>query len=389
MVDERVPVAVIGAGPAGLAVSAMLRSREISSVVLERSAVAASWRGHYDRLHLHTARWLSHLPGYRIPAAEGRWVSRDGVIRYLESYRSHHQLEVRTGVEIKRLDRDDTGWRLNSPQGDILADNVVVATGYNHTPLLPSWPGRADFGGRIIHASEYRNGEPFRDLDVLVVGVGNTGAEIAVDLAEQGARRIRLAVRRAPHILHRETMGIPSQIGGILLRHAPKWLSDSLSGVAGRLSMPSLAHKGLPGPEEGLFTRAARGEIPVQDVGLIDAILADKVEPVSAVESFTANQVVLADGTRIQPDAVIVAVGYERGLEPLVGHLGVLDANGCPRAHGPRTRQDTPGLYFLGYTNPISGMFREIALDSRRIASAISKQLGPARAVHEEGARQR
>src|SRR3954469_372422 len=96
--------AVIGAGPAGLAAGAMLRRRGIEAVVIDRAdAVGASWRGHYDRLRLHTVRWLSDLPGLRFPRSEGRWVSRDGVIAYLERYAEHHALDLRLGTDVRGL----------------------------------------------------------------------------------------------------------------------------------------------------------------------------------------------------------------------------------------------------------------------------------------------
>ena len=98
------------------------------------------------------------------------------------------------------------------------------------------------------------------------------------------------------------------------------------------------------------------------------------VEPVTAVESFDDDgAVVLADGSRLTPDVIIAATGYRRGLEPLVGDLGVLDERGLPRVHGPRNFHSAPGLYFTGYTNPISGMFRELRIDAERIARAISR----------------
>lgn len=369
------PVVVVGAGPAGLATAAMLRNRGVPAVVIERAEqVGASWRAHYDRLRLHTPRWLSHLPGYPIPRTEGRWVTRDGVIRYLESYVAHHGIDVRTGVEIARIDRLQDRWILRSPQGDLHTDAVVVATGYNHTPAVPEWPGRDDFRGELLHASKYRNGAAYRDRDVLVVGTGNTGAEIAVDLTEHGASRVRLAVRTPPHIVRREQFGVPAQVGGILLRHVPTRIADALVEGTRRLSMPSLRHKGLPDPSQGMFTRAARGEIPVQDVGLVDAILANRVEPVAAVAAFNDTQVVLADGSVLEPDVVVVATGYRRGLDSLVGHLGLLDDAGRPVVHGPRTHSAAPDLHFIGYTNPISGMFREISIDARRIAAAVSKR---------------
>lgn len=155
--EARHDVVVIGVGPAGLAAAAALQRAGVRSLVVDRAdAVGASWRGHYDRLHLHTVRALSHLPGLRIPAAEGKWVSRDGVVSYLERYAAHDRLQIRTGVEATRLDRDGAEWVLRSPQGDLRVREVILATGCNHTPLLPDWPGREGFGGELIHASRYR-----------------------------------------------------------------------------------------------------------------------------------------------------------------------------------------------------------------------------------------
>src|SRR4051812_17857566 len=143
--------AVIGAGPGGLAAAAMLKQRGVDVLVIERAdAVGASWRGHYDRLRLHTVRWLSHLPGYPIPRPNGRRVSRDGVVDYLERYARHHDLEIRFSTEVQRVERADddgsAGWRLVTDAGDdVEAEQVVVATGYNHTPLVPDFPGKDDF----------------------------------------------------------------------------------------------------------------------------------------------------------------------------------------------------------------------------------------------------
>ncbi|MGX1671439.1 flavin-containing monooxygenase [Streptomyces sp. NPDC055400] len=368
------PVYVIGGGPGGLAAAAALGERGVRAVVLEKSEhVGASWRRHYDRLHLHTTRKLSGLPGLAIPRRFGRWVSRDDVVRYLEKYAEHHQLEIVTGVAVSRVERTEDGWLVRASGGrELAASAVVVATGYNHTPRLPDWPGRSSYTGELLHAGDYRNAKPYAGRDVLVVGVGNTGAEIAVDLAEGGASRVRLAVRTAPHIVRRSTAGWPAQRTGILCRRLPVALVDRLARPMARLSVPDLAEQGLPRPTTGLYSRVREGAIPVQDVGLIDAVRAGQVEPVAAVESFEDGKVVLADGTHIVPDTVIAATGYSRALEDLVGHLGVLDDRGRPTTHGRRTDPAAPGLHFTGYTNPISGMFRELALDARKIAKAIA-----------------
>jgi putative flavoprotein involved in K+ transport len=373
------PVYVIGAGPGGLAAACALRARGIRAVVLEKAdRVGNSWRGHYDRLHLHTTRRLSALPGLKIPRKFGRWVSRDNVVRYLEKYAEHHELEIVTGVEVFRVDRaeDGAGWLLHASGGrELTGSAVVVATGYNHTPRIPDWPGLEQYGGEFLHAGAYRNAAPYAGRDVLVVGVGNTGAEIAVDLVEGGAARVRLAVRTVPHIVRRSTLGWPAQYSGVLVRRLPVRFVDRLSRLQARAALPDLSAHGLPRPDTGLYSRVKEGAIPVQDVGLIDAVRGGRVEIVAAVDSFEDGKVVLADGSRIEPDAVIAATGYTRALEGLVGHLGVLDERGKPAAHGGRTPTGAPGLYFTGYTNPISGMLRELALDAGKIAKAVAKQL--------------
>jgi cation diffusion facilitator CzcD-associated flavoprotein CzcO len=373
---------VIGAGPAGLAAAAVLQAKGVDVTVLEKSAhVGNAWRNHYDRLHLHTTRGFSKLPGLPIPREFGRWVSRDDVVRYLEAYVAHHGLHIEHGAEVTRVDRANGAWTVTTadvdsaegataegdrPERTRAADAVVVATGYNHTPHVPDWPGADTFPGQVLHASRYRNPAPYTGQDVLVVGVGNTGAEIAQDLAENGAASVHLAVRTPPHIVPRNQGPWAAQYTGLLVRHLPTALVDALSVPVRKASFPDLAHLGLPIPEVGLATRVAQGSIPVQDIGLVAAVQAGAIQVVRAIERFDGGDVVLTDGARVTPDVVLAATGYRRALEPLMGHLGVLDQHGKPIATNGRPA--ARGLYFTGFTNPISGMFREMAADAHRIA---------------------
>ena len=366
---------MIGAGPGGLAAAATIQRRGFQVTVLERDSIGASWRRHYDRLHLHTVRWLSHLPGLRLSRRHGPWVSRDGVIAYLERYVRHHGIDVRTAVTVERIDREGDDWVLETSEGPIEAWAVVVATGYNRVPVMPDWPGRDSFAGELVHGSAYRNPEPYRDRDVLVVGSGNTGAEIAVDLVEGGAKQVRIAIRTPPNVLLRDNLGIPSQVGGVLIRHLPIPVGDRVMRAAQRMQVGDLSPYGLPPAPRGPMSQAVQDAvIPILYVVLILLLTAGQVAPVAAVAAFEGPDVVLADGTRIQPDAVIACAGYARGLEPLVGHLGLLGAKGRPTVHGADTHPDAPRLHFIGYTNPISGMFREFGIDARRIARALSRE---------------
>ena len=365
---------IIGAGPGGLASTAVLRRRGIDALVLDREQqVGSAWRRHYERLHLHTARVTSHLPGYRIPRRYGRWVARRDVVTYLEDYAAHHALATELGVTVTRVDRADDGWTVRTDRGDRRAGIVVVATGYNHTPHVPEWPGRDGYTGELLHASRYRVADAYRGKDVLVVGTGNTGAEIAVDLVEGGAARVRLAVRTVPAFVRRELGGMPNSVVSIGLRHLPPRVADRIIDLVGRASIPDLTAHGLPRPPAGVYSRLlADGAVPIIDVGLIEHLQRGTVTVVPAVVGFDGDKVLLRDAAPIAPEVVVAATGYTAGLAPLVGHLGVLDERGLPAVLGGRPA--LPGLYFTGFTNPLSGMFRELAIDARRIARDVTRR---------------
>jgi cation diffusion facilitator CzcD-associated flavoprotein CzcO len=363
-------VAIVGAGPAGLASAAELSRRGAGCVVLECGPQpGTSWRRHYDGLHLHTAAFLSALPGQRYPRREGMWVARDGVVRYLEAYARRHGLAVRTDTEVQRVDVDGPGWAVTTTSGPVRAGAVVVATGLNRVPHLPAWPGLDGFGGRLLHSSDYRCPAPFTGERVLVVGSGNSGAEIAAQLAAGGARHVWMAVRTPPGIVPRLGWPAPNPLLGIAAVHLPAGAVDLLARGMQRVAFGDLGRHGLPPPAPGTYRRVLRGEsIPVVDVGIVAAVRTGRVEVVPPPERFEPAAAVLTDGRRLEADAVVAATGFRPGLEPLVGHLGVLDARGMPVVDDGLRAVAAPGLYFVGYVSPLSGQLREIGKQARTLA---------------------
>jgi cation diffusion facilitator CzcD-associated flavoprotein CzcO len=368
-------VLVIGAGPAGLAAAAELGRLGVPAEVLERSdSVASSWRGRYDRLRLNTCRWTSTLSGERFPRGTPLFPARDDLVRYLEFYAARYDLTVQFGVQVDRIDRGAGGWRLTTPGGERTARQVIVATGYQHTPRLPGWPDRDRFPGRLLHSAHYRNPAEFRGADVLVVGPGCSGLEIAYDLAQGGADRVRVAVRTQPNIMLRMSGGVPGDVPAAVLLRLPPRVADRIAGFVSRRTIGDLAPWGLTPPEEGLFTRQRRDDkVPaIVDTAVIAAIRSGDIGIVAAVDSVGADGVRLADGTTFQPDAIIAATGYGTGLEPMAGHLGVLNSGGRPLAHGGPAA--APGLRFLGYVAR-PGQIGIIGREARRAAREVSAEL--------------
>jgi cation diffusion facilitator CzcD-associated flavoprotein CzcO len=363
---------VVGAGPAGLAAAVELGRRDIPAVVLERGdTVGASWHTRYDRLRLNSSRWFSQLPGARYGREAGTFPSRAEMVRYLDRYATRFGVDVRLSTAVERIDPAGDGWLVQTSRGDIGARQVVVATGHLRVGEVPAWPGRERFGGALLHACDYRNPGPYDGADVLVVGPGCTGMEIAYDLATGGAGRVRLAIRTPPNILVRAPAG-PAFARA--LAKMPAKRADAVANKIRLKELGDLTQYGLPIPEEGVFSRLRRlGVAPaIIDVEWVDAIKDGKVEVVAGVEALDETGVTLADGARIEPDAVIAATGYKRGLEPIVGHLGVLDENGTPRVR--QGEAAAPGLRFVGYT-PRPAQLGYLGGEARTAARGIAREM--------------
>lgn len=188
----------------------MLARRGRNAIVLERDqTVGATWARRYDRLCLHTTRRFSGLPFHPLPRSHPRYVPKDLYARYLAGYVLQAGLAVRLGSRVERVQPDADGWRLETAAGGLETRAVVLATGRHSVPQLPDWPGSGDYAGRLLHSDDYTTGAEFAGKQALVVGIGNSGAEIAVDLVERGAAAVSIAVRSRPPITSREIAGIP------------------------------------------------------------------------------------------------------------------------------------------------------------------------------------
>jgi putative flavoprotein involved in K+ transport len=377
--DGTVDVIVVGAGPAGLAVSAELTRRGSRPLVLERGdAVGQRWRERYDRLHLHTVRGYSGLPGTPLPRDLGRFVAAEAFARYLQDYARRHAIDVRlrtgvAGVE-SRSTREGARWAVHLDSGEHLtARTLVIATGRAAQPLTPAWPGSEEFAGDVLHSSGYRNPAAFSGRRMLVVGAGNSGGEIAADLSEAGASSVDLSVRTPPHIVRREIGPFwSSQQSGILLERLPTHVLDVVARVQDRLTMPDLTGSGLPRPRVGLATRIRRdGVVPLQDVGLVSALRSGAVRVRPELVALHPGGARFRDGTAGCYDTIIAATGFTPSLSALVRDAALLDARGLPCTSGGRPA--APGIYFIGYSITLSGALHDISTEARLAARTIAR----------------
>jgi cation diffusion facilitator CzcD-associated flavoprotein CzcO len=361
-------------------VALALKDVGLRPLVLERGAgVATSWRGRYDRLRLNTCRWLSHLPDRRFPKGTPLFPGRDDLIAHIERNAREEGIEIQLETRVIRIDAQDGGWRAETDADAVESAQMVIATGYEGEPAIPEWAGRSEFRGRVLHSAEYRNPEPFVGESVLVAGSGCSGMEIAYDLASGGAARVWLSARTPPNILLRKGPGgLPGDVIATALLHTPVRFADAFANFGRKMDIGDLSDYGLPVPEEGVFARFHRlGVVPsIVDPEVIDAIKSGEIEVVRGLESFDAGGVRLADDTRLEPTVVIAATGYRRGLDSLVGHLGVLDARGVPRAQGAQAA--APGLRFIGYTAR-PGALGYISNQAKQAAKAIARDLRAAK----------
>ncbi|HEV7491154.1 MAG TPA: NAD(P)/FAD-dependent oxidoreductase [Rhodanobacteraceae bacterium] len=363
---------IVGAGPAGLAVAAALQKKGVPFEILERNeSVGSSWRHHYDRLHLHTPKQHSALPFVPFPKTYPRYPSRDQVVEYLENYAHTFDLRPQFGVDVLRCSRTaDDRWEVRTNRDTHRARNLVIASGFSRVPRRPSWPGLDDFEGTGMHSSEYANGRRFQSQRALVIGFGNSGAEIALDLSECGAD-CAISIRGPVNVVPREILHVPITYFALASRGLPPRVADRLNALTTRLAIGDLTRLGIrkpnDGPTEGILVSR---RIPVVDVGTVGAMCAGKIAVRPDVESFSRNAVHFVDGGFEPFDAIVLATGYDTGLHAMFdGGASVLDDSGHPRADASEA---APGLYFCGFDIVPAGLIRQIGIEALRIADRIA-----------------
>lgn len=367
---------IIGAGPAGLAMARQLAHRNLPFTVLEASEhIGFAWRNHYDRLHLHTVKQHSALPHLPYPASYPTYVSRLQVVEYLEQYAAHFGITPKFNQTVVGIRRGTNGtWRVDTETDQFEAERVIVSTGYNRIPNVPELPGQRHFRGIVWHSREYRNGAPFRGENVLVVGMGNTGAEIALDLLEHGATPF-ISVRGPVNIVKRDVFGKPAQPTAIFLSQFPHWFYDLVAGLSQRLTVGDLSRYGLGKPAHPASYDTRRGKIPVIDLGTLDQIRAGRITVVPGIERVNPKTVTFTDSRELPFDAIILATGYRPGLAPVLGaalSTRILNERGYPKRLW-FDESDLRGLYFLGFTTPLTGIIYNLTIDSEKIAEHVIK----------------
>jgi cation diffusion facilitator CzcD-associated flavoprotein CzcO len=366
---------IVGAGPAGLACAATMRAAGLGVTVIEKAdKVGSVWRRHYDRLHLHTDRNHSGLPGMTMPRTYPLYPSRMQMVEYLESYATRFDIRPVFKTTAVSLRRNDAQWCAHTARDVIAAPIVVVATGIADAPYRPSWPGSELYQGAIVHSSEYRNPAPYLGKRVLVVGFGNSGGEIALDMANAGID-VALAVRSAVQILPRDLLGLPIMSWAVLYQHMPARLVDFINAPILRLAVGSIERLGLRRAAKGPRQMIEEdGRVPLIDIGTLDKIRDGSIKIRGGIDRLTREGVAFADATSGKFDAIILATGFRPDLRRLIpDEEGVFDRHGMPRVTGRAT--SVPGLYFCGQTTSPTGQLREIGVEARRIAESASRYL--------------
>lgn len=373
-------ILIIGAGPAGLAMAGRLRHQQIPFDIFEaQNRVAWSWSQHYDRLHLHTINEKSALPHLAFPEDFPTFVSRQQLLDYCEDYARHFDIKPVFNQTIESIHKTNEGlWEVKTRDKTYYYKFVVVATGVNRVPFEPRWESIEDFNGTIIHSREYKNPAPFKGKKVLVVGMGNTGAEIAFDLANANVQ-VYLSVRGPVNIVPLELLGRPTQETALKLAKLPAWIGDKISILAQRLSIGKLDQYGIKTPKMAPSAQLRlTGKTPVIDLGAARLIRNGKIKVLPDIDHFDLQTIIFKNGREIEIDDVILCTGYLSKLEEFIpGIAPMLDRYDNPSS--PVGTGAFQNMFFLGFDNfKPGGILGAIHKDSKvileELVAGIQKQ---------------
>lgn len=377
--NKTTPVLIIGAGPAGLAVAGRLRKLNIPFEIVERTdKIAWSWQNHYDRLCLHTVKQFSALPHLPFPEDYPLYVPRLDLVRYYENYASHFDIRPHFNTEVSQVAKNSAGeWMVSTQEGPTFeAQQVVVATGVNRVPYQPTWPGQEDFQGTITHSRHYKNPNPFKGGKVLIVGMGNTGAELALDLSEQGVATW-ISVRSPLNVVPRDVNGRPVQVTSRKLAKIPFGIGDWLGSMIRKFIIGDLSKYGIPMSKMHPAKQLREtGKTPVIDLGTVAHIKAGKIKILPDIKGFYEEGVTTKDGKNHAFDHVIVCTGYRAKVEDFIENAApLLDKYQVPKA--PVIEEtEYQGLNFVGFDNyKLGGILGTIYNDSEVVANRIKESL--------------
>lgn len=318
---------IIGGGQAGLATGYQLATRNRPFLILDgNERIGDSWRRRWDSLRLFTPARYDSLPGMSFPGPAHSYPTKDETADYLEAYAANRELPVRTGVRVDRLFKDGDRFVVVAGNRWFEADNVVVATGAYHNPRVPDFSPDLDPGMVQMHSSQYRNPSQLQEGGVLVVGAGNSGAEIAIDLSRH--HRIWLSGR--------DTGQEPTTAGSLpdrLLAPVMWFMATRVTNVRTPIGRKLRDH----------FLDPPRG-IPLGRVRRKDFSVAG-IERVPRVVGVRDGQPVLEDGRVLDASNVIWCTGFVPDFSWI--DLPVLGENGFP-VHDRGIVESQPGLYFMG-----------------------------------------
>ncbi len=401
--DLDLDVAIVGAGFAGLACAARLRSAGVERLALleQGDDVGAFWRGNYDRIRLHSA--YHDLPDDGgIRRRFGAFMARDQLLEYFEAYTQRHRLRERLhcGERVRRLRRAGERWEFETSSGRARARFAVVATAYNRKPVDPKLGGRERYTGRLLHSREYRNATPFRGARVLVVGNGNSAAEIALDLAAGGARAVALHSRGPRHVISMRALGFVAPVVRALgLEFTPRRLEEghhytrTHPGFAAKLEQKDalfrrfsldLSRHGIRRPEVGPATLMLRnGRVPWFDQGTVAAIRAGRIDVIDGVKRplLGLGETGAQLGDREETfEAIVLGTGFEPGLDELLEDADRLlywnadMARRMPNTDGRSRSSVEPTLFFPGFDLSANGGL-SLGLWGREVADTIAREL--------------